>query len=399
MPSRLTPLFAAATLWAAIVSASAFAQEAEKAPEPKKNDRGPVHLEPPSDDPNYLLMGEFAGPITVAENQYQTLGLQIRPLGENRFEAISYNGGLPGQKDHQGGATRLIGVLANDLLVLSGAPWAVLAQADHCLIIGRGGEKLGRLERIVRRSPTLGAKPPAEAIVLFDGSGVDQFLDGKLSPEMLLMEGATIKPMFQDFDLHLEYRLPYMPGARDQGRGNSGVYLQSRYECQILDSFGDLPVFNGAGSLYRFRAPDLNMSLPPLTWQTYDIRFTAPRWGADGKKLRNARITTWLNGTIVQNDVELPDKTGAGQIEEPNLLPIKLQNHSDPVRFRNIWIIDRGLAHPTPFPVEGNGEVAPPPPAESKPAESKPAEAQPADAKPAESKPAEPQPSTEPVRS
>ena len=313
--------------------------------------RGPVHTEPPTDDPSFLLMGEFVGPITVGENEYETVALQIRPLGDGDFDAISYRGGLPGQQKHEAEATRMIGKLSDGFLVLSGGPWAIFAETDHCLIVSRTGERLGRLERIRRESPTLGAAAPPEAMVLFDGSDTDQFVNGKLTDDGLLVEGADIKPMFQDFDLHLEFRLPYMPKARDQGRGNSGVYIQSRYECQILDSFAEPPTFNGAGSLYRFRAPDLSMSLPPLAWQTYDIRFTAPRWAADGTKTRNARITSWLNGVIVHDDVELEDKTGAGKPEEPNLLPTKLQNHSDPVRFRNIWVIDRGLTGSTEFPV------------------------------------------------
>lgn len=322
--------------------------------------RGPVHTEPPQDDAAYWLMGEFVGPLTVGENEYETIGLQIRPLGADQFEALAFSGGLPGQQKHQrDSARKMIGRQSDGFLVLSGGPWAIFAEKDHCLILSRTGERLGRLERIQRRSPTLGAQPPAEAQVLFDGTSTDQFIGGKMTDEGLLVEGADIKPMFQDFDLHLEFLLPYMPEATDQGRGNSGVYIQSRYECQILDSFGVEPAINGAGSLYKFKAPDLNMALPPLVWQTYDIRFTAPRWSADGEKIRNARITAWLNGVIVQDDVELEDKTGAGKPEEPVLLPTKLQNHSDPVRFRNIWVVDRGLAPLNPFPVEGSAEPEP----------------------------------------
>jgi hypothetical protein len=120
--------------------------------------------------------------------------------------------------------------------------------------------------------------------------------------------------------------------------------LQSRYECQILDSFALDPLFNGLGSLYRFRAPELNMSFPPLVWQTYDVQFTAPRWSSDGSKLRDAHITSWINGVKVQDDIPLPDKTGAGKQEEPLLLTTRFQDHGDPVRFRNIWLVDRGLA-------------------------------------------------------
>jgi hypothetical protein len=98
------------------------------------------------------------------------------------------------------------------------------------------------------------------------------------------------------------------------------------------------------------------MCLPALQWQTYDIRFTAPRWTADGTKLRNARITVWHNGVKTQDDVELENKTGAGQEEAPSLLPIRFQDHNDPVRFRNIWIVDRGLIT-TEFPIySGDGE-------------------------------------------
>jgi len=376
--------------------------------------RGPVHLEPPKDDASYLLMGEFAGSVTTGEGKTETIGLQIRPLGKGEFEAVSYAGGLPGQENHNPEATPMIGRLSGDFLILSGGPWAVFAERDHCTLISRSGDKLGKLDRVIRRSPTLAAKAPEGAIVLFDGSDTDQFVNGQMTEDGLLIEGTEFKPMHQDFDLHLEYRLPYMPEARDQGRGNSGVYIQGRYECQILDSFGVTPVFNGAGALYRFRAPAMNMSLPPLAWQTYDIRFTAPRWAGDGTKIRNARITSWLNGVIVQNDVELENKTGAGQEELPTLLPTKLQNHTDPVRFRNIWIIDRGLAPSATFPIEGSGELAPPAkkpepkvaetapkaedtekPAEDKPADKKPAEEKPAEEKPAEEKPAEEKPAEE----
>jgi len=146
--------------------------------------------------------------------------------------------------------------------------------------------------------------------------------------------------------LHLEFLLPYMPHARGQGRANSGVYVQSRYEIQILDSFGQEGAFNECGALYRERKPDLNMCLPPLTWQTYDIWFRGPRFGADAQKTENARFTVSLNGVPVQNDVELASGTGAGKRigEGPNPLPTKLQNHSNPVRFRNIWLVETGPA-------------------------------------------------------
>lgn len=305
--------------------------------------KGPAYTEPPADDPNYPLMGEFIGEIQAGEGDTQRLGLQIRAVGRNEFDALSFLGGLPGQEGHQGEPVRMIGRRSDDFVILSGGPVAIIVEADACLLIDRQGNRVGKLDRIQRTSPTLGAPPPKDAIVLFDGTNLDQFTNAQMTEEGLLMQGADIKPMFQDFNLHAEFRVPYMPQADGQSRGNSGLYLQSRYECQILDSFALDPLYNGLGSLYRFKAPDVNMSFPPLVWQTYDVQFTAPRWAADGSKIRDAHVTTWINGVKVQDDVPLPDKTGAGKQEEPLLLPTRIQDHGDPVRFRNIWVVDRGL--------------------------------------------------------
>ena len=251
---------------------------------------------------------------------------------------------------------QLIGQRSGDTLVLSGGPWAIFADSRGCTLIDKEGKLLGRLERIRRLSPTLGATPPEGAMVLFDGTNTEQFSTAAMTEDGLLKQGADVKQMFQDFNLHVEFRLPFMPEQQDQARGNSGCYLQSRYELQILDSFALLPVFNGCSSIYRTKSPDVNMCLPPLQWQTYDLIFTAPRWAADGSKLRNARLTVWHNGVKTQDDVELQTKTGAGKPEEPNLQPIRFQNHKDQVRFRNIWIIDRGLASVEEFPVLGDPE-------------------------------------------
>jgi hypothetical protein len=334
---------------------SAETAERGKAARSKKAGKSAVKVEPepavPDGDPDFALLGEFVGPVSTAPAKYQRLALQVKPIGGGNFEAIQYSGGLPGERSHRQEPVTLIGKRAGDFLVLSGGPWAVFVEPDHCLVLDRRGERVGRLERIVRQSPTLAAQPPKDAIVLFDGKDTSQFVKARMTKDGLLMEGADIKPMLQDFNLHLEFLLPYMPAAKDQGRGNSGVYLQSRYELQILDSFAEEPRVNGCGSLYRFRKPDVNMCLPPLAWQTYDIVFTAARWAADGKKLKNARVAIWHNGVKIHNNQELAGKTGAGKPEEPTLLPTYLQDHRNPVRFRNIWIVDRGAAPAGNFPV------------------------------------------------
>ena len=322
-----------------------------------KPGKGPAYVVPPKNDPNYELMGEFVGQLRGARTRGsrrgkkgQSIALQVRPIAGNQFQAIAYYGGLPGESGHKSEEMQLIGLRSGENVVLSGGPWAIFVDPQGCNLVASSGKLLGRLKRVQRISPTLGAKPPQGATVLFDGSNVDQFAKADMTKEGLLQQGALIAPMFQDFNLHVEFRLPYMPKADGQQRGNSGLYLMSRYECQVLDSFGTKRVYDGLGALYKTKAPDVNMAFPPLRWQTYDVMFTAPRWASDGTKVRNAHITSWINGVKVQDNVSLANKTGAGKKEEPLLLPIHLQDHGDPVRFKNIWIVDRGITH-SEFPV------------------------------------------------
>ena len=257
---------------------------------------------------------------------------------------------MPGEPSYQPSPVTLVGKRSENFLVLSGGPWAVFVEPDHCLLTDREGHAAGHLDRVRRQSPTMGARPPKSAIVLFDGKDTNQFSKAGVTDDGLLMEGAYLKALFQDFNMHVEFMLPYMPSARDQGRANSGVYLQSRYEVQILDSFAQESLFNGCGSFYRFRKPDVNMCLPPLVWQTYDIAFTAARWASDGTKLAAARGSVWQNGVQVQNNVALEGPTGAGKPEDPMPLATYLQDHHNPVRFRNVWIIDRGTLPLADFP-------------------------------------------------
>jgi hypothetical protein len=150
------------------------------------------------------------------------------------------------------------------------------------------------------------------------------------------------KQSFGDAHLHVEFRTPFMPSARGQGRGNSGVYLQDRYECQVLDSFGLKGENNEAGGIYSVSKPLLNMCFPPLSWQTYDIDFESARFDENGTKTKNAVMTVRLNGVLVQDHVEVPRATAAaGRKEGPEPGPIQLQNHGNPVFFRNIWIVEK----------------------------------------------------------
>jgi hypothetical protein len=144
------------------------------------------------------------------------------------------------------------------------------------------------------------------------------------------------KRSFGDCRLHVEFCVEDN-GQPAQHNGNSGVYLQRRYEIQILNSAGQPVASDICGAIYKAKAPDYNMARPAGQWQTYDIFFRAPRWDGD-KKSASARLTVYHNGTRVQDDVEIPDKTGAGQPEGPADAPLLLQDHGSKNRFRNIWI-------------------------------------------------------------
>ena len=125
-----------------------------------------------------------------------------------------------------------------------------------------------------------------------------------------------------------------------------------------MDSFALDVGDQECGALYKFKPSAVNMCFPPLTWQTYDIVFTAARWAADNTKLQNVRISVWHNGVRIHDNVELLAPTGAGEPEAPSLLPIRLQDHGAPVLYRNIWIVDRGARPSDRFPPQLSAEHA-----------------------------------------
>lgn len=147
---------------------------------------------------------------------------------------------------------------------------------------------------------------------------------------------------FSDALVHVEFRIPSMPEAAGQARGNSGIYLHGRYEIQVLDSHG-LPELGpgDCGAIYGKRVPDVNACRPPLAWQSYDVEFRAPRFDAAGVKTANARVRVWLNGRSLHDDVEIDGPTTGGEGAEAPSGPLVLQDHGDPVRYRNVWWIAR----------------------------------------------------------
>lgn len=213
-------------------------------------------------------------------------------------------------------------------------------------LTGPGGVKTFELERVELGSPTLGLAPPEGAVVLFDGTNMEHWerypLTWPMSGDGFQVSKSDLitKEQFGSKRLHLEFRTPFMPSARGQQRGNSGVYIQGVYELQVLDSFGMEAADNFCGGFYQQAPPIVNATLPPMEWQTYDIDFTAPQFNEAGEKIENARVTVHHNGILIHDDLELTDRTpgGMGGAERAmgNLL---LQDHGDRVAFRNVWIL------------------------------------------------------------
>ncbi|HEX5541817.1 MAG TPA: family 16 glycoside hydrolase, partial [Micromonospora sp.] len=189
----------------------------------------------------------------------------------------------------------------------------------------------------------------SKRVVLFDGTSLEKWRhsDGRAA-QWRLVDGAAevwggdirTKDSYGDFQLHVEFWLPmFPPEVTGQARANSGVYLQDRYEIQVLDSYGIDPLaWNDAAAIYEKKAADSNAATPPETWQTYDITFRAARYDSNGRKVEDARVTVVWNGVVVHDHVAINGPTGGGAGEQDSLGPIRLQDHGDKVRYRNIWI-------------------------------------------------------------
>lgn len=267
---------------------------------------------------------EQANPILKLQGEYLKgeQGVQVAALGDDEFVATLYPGGLPGA-----------GWNRTDPQVIE------MSRDDLEDFLSDSGAK-----RVERSSATLGLQPPESAVILFDGTeeSLKKNWDdkAKLAEGNFLVGGATSKQKFQSYRLHLEFRTPFMPQARGQGRGNSGVYHQGSFETQVLDSFG-LPNGNDTcGAIYSIRPADFNASLPPLAWQTYDVEFTAPQWDSAGKKIADAKLSVWLNGFLIHRDQSVPGPTRAAPNQESAAGgPLYLQDHGNPVVYRNIWLV------------------------------------------------------------
>lgn len=300
-------------------------------------DKNPAFTDAAKAGPDFAIQGEYLN--TEGDEKW---GSQVIALGEGKFDLIGYKGGLPGDGWKRGDETKPgKGELKDGVVTASGEGWKATIKEGVLAVTDPDGNKIIDLKKVERKSPTLGAKTPQGAKVLFDGTTPDNFQNGKIIEDNLLAASNVIsKDKFQDHTLHIEFRTPFMPLSRGQARGNSGVYMQGRYELQVLDSFGLDGADNECGGIYSINKPIVNACFPPLSWQTYDIEFTAAKYDG-GKKVKNARCTIKHNGIVIHDDQELSKGTPGHVNEGPEAYGLFLQDHGNPVAFRNIWVVEK----------------------------------------------------------
>lgn len=317
---------------------------------------------------DFKIQGEYIGEIGEIPNRSK-LGCQVIALGDGVFQAVVLLGGLPGQGWNGQNKILMAGKLEDNKAVfkptagkrryLAQGPEGFSAtskfppegQKDYRATI-TGDTLTGKteegnvfvLKKVVRQSPTMGAKPPQGALMLFDGSNTEEWKGGRLDKNTGFLntdsEDILTKRMFNNYVAHVEFFIPYRPEARGQRRGNSGFYQVDRYEVQILDSFGLDGKNNECGGIYSKIEPKVNMCLPPLVWQTYDVDFTNAGQ-EDGTKVKNARITVTHNGVLIHDHVEINGRTDERGPPEGTPAPLRLQGHGNPLQFRNIWVVEK----------------------------------------------------------
>ncbi len=309
---RLAPL---ALLAALIVLPTASLSQEKKDP-PKKAPPA-VFTNAADAGPDFFVQGEYEGKLADSK-----VGAQVVALGDGKFDVYLLTGGLPGAGWNANDKTK-VGAETKDGKVVLTDPWS--GGISDGKLSGKAAEGAEfALAKVERKSPTSGAKPPQGALILFDGTNADEWGNGKIVEENLLNNGTNSKKGITTGKFHIEFRTPFQPKARGQGRGNSGVFIHGS-EIQVLDSFGLTGANNECGAFYSKRKPEVNMCFPPLSWQTYDVDIKV-----DGDK---------VVATVVHNGVKVHENfvLKKGPVKPAT---INLQNHGNPVVYRNIWFAE-----------------------------------------------------------
>jgi hypothetical protein len=322
-------------------------------------------------DPSIPIDFKYQGEYVSTKGDSEKLGVQVIALDKGYFQAVVYAGGLPGAGWDGKNRSLLDGKLSDGKVSFEPAKkgkgrrykgrkpeefsatekFPPVGQKDYTAtsdgetLTLKGDGKTVELKKTARQGPTLGKEAPKTALLLFDGTDTKEWTGGRIDKvtKWLNTDGHDIrtKRKFNNYTVHLEFMTPFRPAGRDQERGNSGFYQVDRYEVQILDSFGLEGKNNECGGIYSRADSKVNMCLPPLTWQTYDIDFTNAIMEGD-KKVKDARITVRLNGVVIHDQVDIKGNTeDHGNKNEGKPGALRLQGHGNPLQFRNIWIIEK----------------------------------------------------------
>jgi hypothetical protein len=286
----------------------------------KKSDKKPGSFITASEaGPDFLIQGEYEGESTAKEK----LGAQVVALGDGKFDVYLLTDGLPGAGWDTKGRIKIPAKTDSGKTTFAGKD--ISGFLGEGKLVGKGPQGDFTLTRVERKSPTVGAKAPEGALILFDGSNASEWNGGKIVEDNLLFCGTSSKKKLGAGKLHIEFRTPFQPKAGGQGRGNSGVYIQGN-EVQVLDSFGLEGKNNECGGFYGKAKPAVNMCLPPLSWQTYDIEIKADDKG-------QTVATVFHNGIKIHDNIAL-------RTSPPSPTSINLQNHGNHVVYRNIWFVE-----------------------------------------------------------
>ncbi len=327
------------------------------------------HFEDPA---AFAPMGDYVGRFSGPQKTYYTDTFPLLAAQVFNIEGNRYGVRFVPQLNARGEVYNEIdGQLRGDTLAFSGNGWE--GEASNGVLSGKakfeGQDLTFQLRKTEAKPANLGLKPPAGAIVLFDGSSLDawQHMDGRpntwriVDGAMEIVSGSwnngqngrkglggdlRTKQNFKDVRLHIEFRYPVEPGKNGQGRGNSGVFLQGdQYEVQVLNSYGLDGDWRECGALYKHSAPFVHAALPPLQWQAYDIEYYAARYDASGKLKTLPAISVVHNDQMIHQMEEITHPTahhidGRKGTPPKEAGPIRLQDHSNAIQFRNIWAID-----------------------------------------------------------
>jgi hypothetical protein len=313
------------------------------------------------------FFGDYDGTFTPSDLRVQDGGpapvvaaAQVVAQGHHQYKVVLR--AKPSDPEAWPLQIELDGRIEGDRVLVSGYAggheWEGEISKQHLRVNKRGYGGVFEMKRVMKKSPTEGAPPPADAIVLLASTpGQAPALDEWKDPDWVttadgIMHKHTADPArpdagrrdistkreFRNVRLHVEFRIPYEPDQREQARGNSGVILADRYEVQVLDSYGIVSGTGDCAGIYSVAPPRVNAAFPPLSWQTYDITFYAPKLDEAGKLVRAPRFTVIWNGVKVHENQTTPTPTGDANRPNAAAGPLRIQDHGNLVYYRNIWI-------------------------------------------------------------